>query len=172
MILCDQKKFSLVLLIAYCAMFYALPKVLKINIPLKPIITNTGTVIYPLEKFLASTFPTLCGNNTHTLLCLCYSQTNSYAFCERIKIIPPENADTLSPDVEFLFTNVPVEEALNCLETRMLVFDYTDFEIRQLLSLTWGKCVEQSIFIFNDKFCKQSDVTAVFSSVPSFLCDI
>lgn len=59
----------------------------------------------------------------------------------------------ISLDVKSLFTTIPIEVSLNCLETRMSELYYTDFEIKELLSLT-RLCVERFTLIFNDKFKK------------------
>lgn len=44
--------------------FYALPKVHRINIFVKPIITKTSIIIYPFGKFLDSSYFTSCTNKT------------------------------------------------------------------------------------------------------------
>lgn len=59
-------KLSFVPSATYCATFYTLHKVRRTNIPLRPIVSNNGTITYPVAKSLAS-FSTLCYNNTHTV---------------------------------------------------------------------------------------------------------
>lgn len=65
-----------------------------------------------------------------------------------------------------LLTNVPAEEALNCLKTRMPEFHFTVFEIRALIYLTTSS-VEQITFFFNNKFYKKSNGLAVGRSISN-----
>ena len=86
---------------AICARFYALPKIHKINNPLRPIVSNIGTATYPLSKFLASIFSPLCSTNSHTI-------KNSYDFVNKLGTLNFVKCSMLFLDVKSLFTNVPL----------------------------------------------------------------
>ena len=86
---------------AICACFYALPKIHKINNPLRPIVSNIGTATYPLSKFLASNFSPLCSTNSHTI-------KNSYDFVNKLGTLNFVKCSMLFLDVKSLFTNVPL----------------------------------------------------------------
>ena len=135
---------------AICARFYALPKIHKINNPLRPIVSNIGTATYPLSKFLASIFSPLCSNNSHTI-------KNSYDFVNKLKTLNPVNCSMLSLEVKSLFTNVPLEGPLICLEKRLHEFHNSDVEVKEFANLT-KICFSQTIFVFNDKYYKKLKV--------------
>ena len=50
---------------AVSSKFYGLPKVHKPDIPLKPIVSSTGTVIYNTAKEMAKILKPLVGMSTH-----------------------------------------------------------------------------------------------------------
>ena len=83
----------------------ALPKIHKINYPLRRIVSNTGTATYPISKFLPAVFSPLCSANFHTI--------KNYDFVNELKTLNPVNCSVLSLDVKSLFMNVPIESALN-----------------------------------------------------------
>ena len=92
-------------LFAICAHFYALPKVHKINNPLRPIVSNLGTATYPLSQFLVSIFSPLWSINIYTI-------KNSYDFVNKLKTFNPGNCLILSLDIKSLFIHVPIEGLL------------------------------------------------------------
>lgn len=103
-------------------------------------------------------------NDTHAV-------KECHDFVSRIKNISPENYCILCLDVTSLFTNVPAEEALNCLKISMRVFQYTEIEIKKILCVT-RLYVEEIAFILNDTFYKQLDGIAMDSPISKYLCDI
>ena len=60
---------------------------------------------------------------------------NSYDFVDKLKLISPSNYTMLSLDVKSLFTNVPIQGALDCLEKRLREFHYSSIEIEEILDL-------------------------------------
>ena len=117
------------LVLPFCARFYALPEVHKINNPLRSIVSNSGTATYPLSKFLASIFSLLCSTNFHTL-------KNSYDFVNKLKTLNPVNCSVLSLVIKSLLTNISVEGARSCLEKRLCEFYYSDVEVKEFFNLT------------------------------------
>ncbi|KFM72744.1 hypothetical protein X975_08034, partial [Stegodyphus mimosarum] len=124
-----QLKKSLIPPITNCARLYALPKVHKTGIPFRPIVSNIRTASYPLAKYLVSRFSPLLANNIHTV-------KSSSEVTNKLKDISILHSIMVSFDVKSLFTNVPVEGALKCLETRLWEFHFTHTEIDELVSLT------------------------------------
>ena len=57
--------------------FYALPKIHKQDIPLRPIVSFCGATLYNLSKFLISVVAPLVGNSIHHV-------TNSTVFVQEI----------------------------------------------------------------------------------------
>ena len=99
----------------------------KINNPLRRIVFNIGSATYPLSKFFASIFSPLFSTNFHTI-------KNSYDFVNKLKTVNPVNCSMLSFDVKSLFTNVPIEGALICLEKRLCEFHYSDVEVNEFVN--------------------------------------
>lgn len=90
--------------------FYAIPKIHKQNIPLRPIISNTNCITYNLSKWLADELKPLIGkiSNSHI--------TNTEHFIQKIRTYNFTNFNPVSFDVESLFTNVPVNFTIDLLE--------------------------------------------------------
>ena len=134
---------------AISARFNALPKIHKINNTLRLIVSKIDTDTYPFSKFLASIFSPLCITNSHTI-------KNSHDFVNKLRTLSPVNLSVLSLGVKSLFTNVPIEGCLNCLEKRLREFHYSDVEVKEFVNLT-KVCISQTTFVFNDIYYKQSE---------------
>ena len=130
---------------------YGLPKVHKINIPLRPIFAACGTPAYKLAKFLVPVLTPLTTND-HTV-------TNSYEFVEILKNYNNcEDMYMVSYDVESLFTNIPLYETIDiCLSSLFSscthVIGLTKDLFKKLLELS----VLNSYFIFNGKLYWQCE---------------
>jgi hypothetical protein len=82
---------------------YGLPKIHKLDIPLRPTVSSIGSPCYALAGFLHNILAPLIGNMFSFV-------RNSEHFIELIKNISFQKEDILvSFDVESLFTNIPVE---------------------------------------------------------------
>ena len=90
---------------------YGLPKTHKVGNPLRPIISNVGSVTYKLSKWLANHLSPAVG------ICSDSYIKNSHDFCEKVKSLPiPSESRLVSFDVESLFTMVPVKDTIKYLE--------------------------------------------------------
>ena len=77
----------------------------------------------------------------------------------------------LSLDVKSLFTNVPIQGGLDCLEKMLLEFHYSSIEFEEILNLV-RLCVRQTAFIFNGVFYFQNEGLGTGSLCFPLLCDI
>ena len=88
---------------------YGLPKVHKDEIPLRPIVASIGSPIHKLAKELARILSPLTGKTESFV-------KNSAEFAERIRKEPVKEGDLMvSFDITSLFTNVPVDDALQSI---------------------------------------------------------
>ena len=84
---------------------YGLPKIHKLNCPLRPIVSFINSPLYNLSKFYAKIMEPLVNQNNLSL-------KNSFEFVEKIANLNISNDDFMgSFDVVSLFTKVPVELA-------------------------------------------------------------
>ena len=102
---------------------YGLPKIHKLHIPLRPIISTIGTFNYNLAKFLVQIITPLTTNE--------YTIENSSSFAKEIcDLKPPHPVTMASFDIESLFTNVPLKETTN------LIVDNTTSSLLDVYGLT------------------------------------
>ncbi|XP_033117319.1 uncharacterized protein LOC117117198 [Anneissia japonica] len=93
--------------------FYGLPKIHKVNIPLRPIVSSIDSITYSSAKFLAEILSPLVGNSIHHVV-------NSLEFSKLIKNKRVEEDEELrSYEVTALFTSVPVDKSLEIIHTRL-----------------------------------------------------
>ena len=85
----------------YCRLphIYGLPKIHEDGIPLKPIVSNRGSVCHPLSRFLVEIISPLTGKSSSYV-------KNSAHFVERISDAPIHSNQMVSLDVVSLFTKV------------------------------------------------------------------
>ena len=96
--------------------FYGLPKVHKVNVPLRPIVSFVNSPTYNISKFLSIIIKPLMTNR--------FSVKNSIDFIDRIKDVVFEKDDILvSFYVVSLFTSVPVDCAIKCIFDLLVVDD-------------------------------------------------
>ena len=112
---------------------YGLPKIHKANTPLRPIVSYFNTFGYNLFAFLANILSSLTGNSNFTV-------TNSPHFTSIIS--SEKNQDhkiMVSFNVELLFTNIPIEGALQAalwkLESDPTLADCTTLTSAQIRDL-------------------------------------
>ena len=93
--------------------FHAIPKIHKDNIPLRPIVSNIGSVNRPLSKWISKYTSPYIGTFSPSHI------RNSLEFTSKLSELSGEVDVTrlkmVSFDVASLFTNVPVEEVLDFL---------------------------------------------------------
>ena len=106
--------------------FYGLPKVHKAGVPLRPIVSSSGSVTYNTSKELARILEPLTGRST-------FSVQNTMDFVEQIKNIKLQPQECIiSYDVKALFTSVHIKPAINII--KQLLED--DQELQHRTSMT------------------------------------
>jgi hypothetical protein len=85
---------------------YGTPKVHKADMPLRPIVSSTGSIAYGAARVVADVLAPLVGKSKHHI-------KNSRHFVDTIKSIKiPPGWKMVSYDVKSLFTCIPIDEAL------------------------------------------------------------
>ena len=141
---------------------YGLPKIHKVNNPIRPILSTIGTFNYNLAKFFVPIIEPLTVNN--------FTLQNSYDFVKEIRNINMSNKIMASFDVQSLFTNIPLNETIEIITKGLYkdspkYMDLTKTQFKELL----GIAVKESPFLFNDKLYMQTDGVAMGSCLgPSF----
>ena len=138
---------------------YGLPKIHKDGAPIRPIISAckspTDNLSWILDRIL------------HPLLCLIpILVLNSVDFISKLKTLnldwKSDNIIFIAADIESLYTNVPILEAIDsiidlCIQFNIDTYDISIEDFRKLLSL--ALC--DNYFKYNDKYYAQGDCLAM-----------
>ena len=136
---------------------YGLPKIHKANKPLRPIVSCVNTFVYDLSAFLANILSHLTGNSDFTV-------TNSAHFASIICSEKIKDHKIMSFDVESLFSNIPIEGAVQAADCTTLtpaqIADVLDFVLRS------------TYFQYNGSIYKQQEGAAMGSLVSAVLANL
>ncbi|XP_072041057.1 uncharacterized protein [Amphiura filiformis] len=92
---------------------YCTPKIHKLNTPLRPIVDYTATIGYSTSRWLADILGALVGNTQHHV-------KNSKQLSEDLAKVVIDEEDILnSHDVVSLFTNTPIDQVLDIVQSRL-----------------------------------------------------
>ena len=129
---------------------YGLPKIHKDNCPLRPIVSTIGSVNYSLSSWIAKLLTPQLNSISNCHL------TNTTDFINKIKNVNLSNSTMISFDVISLFTNVPVAECIQLLETelnnRNFNLPVSNNVFIELIKLVTNSC----FFSFNNCFYSQT----------------
>ena len=90
--------------------FYGLPKIHKLDTPLRPIVSSYGSVTYGVAKELAKILKPLVGKSPHHI-------NSTQDFMEQVRHITLVPGECFSLyDVSALFTSVPIDPALEIIK--------------------------------------------------------
>lgn len=137
--------------------------------PLRPIVRAIGSPCYRLAKMLARILSPLAGKTTSHI-------SNSTEFVKRVKETPVQGNDRMiSFDVVSLFTNVPIDGALETISTLLenddSYQDHTAIPAADICSLT-ELCLRSTYFQFQDSFYEQVEGTAMGSPLSPVVANL
>jgi uncharacterized protein (UPF0335 family) len=137
---------------------YGLPKIHKSNVPLRPIVSAVGSPTQALAKYLAWRLqPYVEQANSYV--------KNSEDFITKILNVDVERDDILvSFDVVSLFTNIPVQEAIDIINNKL---DLPD-DIIDLIS----HCLNNTFFQYEGQIYKQTKGTPMGSPLSPVVANI
>ncbi|CAF1389693.1 unnamed protein product [Adineta ricciae] len=152
------------------SVFYGLPKAHKAGYPIRPIISTIGSYQYQLSKYLAKAIRDARPQAPSYI-------KDSFEFVKKIKEIMLEKNKTYvkcSFDVESLYTNVPVKEAIE------ITLDYM-YKPRKLTNVPFNReqmkkllylSVTDAPFRFQNKIYKQIDGVAMGNPLAPIIADL
>ena len=149
--------------------FYGLPKIQKTSTPLRPIISNKGSVTYGVAKVLAEILKLLVDKSPH------HTQSNK-DFVDKVRKVTLQSGELLcSYHVTALFNSVPVDPALNIikdlLEQDSTLHDRTVLSVQNIIE-SLGFCLLNTYFLFQNKFYEQVEGAAVGSPVSPIVANL
>ena len=127
------------------------------DLPIRPIMSNIGNLLYQLTKYLAKLLSPLSKSE--------YTVDNNVEFINNIKSEKvPTGHSFISFDVKSLFTNVPLDYTINIILRRIyddneLCTNISKKEMEELLLL----CTKNAHFTFNNEIYQQCDGVAMGS---------
>ena len=148
------------------AKLYGLPKLHKPNVPMRPIVSFSGSPTYELSKYLTTILKPLTDESRHKL-------QSTETFIDAIKTAQvPDDHELVSFDVKSLFTSIPLQLALDCTETAIsnstLQLPLLTNDLMDLLNL----CLTSTYFQYNGQHYKQLHGTAMGSPVSVVVAEI
>ena len=152
------------------SVFYGLPKVHKTGYPIRPIISTIGSFQYELSKYLARAIRKASPPANSYI-------KDSFEFVNKIKntVLNKEKSYIMcSFDVESLYTNVPVYEAIDATLDHMfkpskrIDLPFNRDQMKKLLEMS----VCNAPFRFQDRNFRQIDGVAMGSPLAPILADL
>ena len=148
---------------------YGLPKIHKTQVPMRPIVSCIGSPTYNLAKYITTLISPLTGRTPSYI-------KNSQHFVKIAKDILLRPSEVMvSFDIKSLFTNVPVEEALQVVNKRLCedetLPERTPLESQQVTHLL-ELCLKTTYFSFRGEFYQQKDGAAMGSPVSPVVANI
>lgn len=138
---------------------YFLPKIHKIGVPLRPIVSNIGAPTYKLAKYCASALTKVVGNSE-------YHTKDSWSFAESIRGRElPVDHKLISLDVTSLFTNIPVDLAPQYVDERWGEIGAHTLLPKDDFIKGVKLCLESTYFVHNNQFYQQIEGVAIGSPI-------
>lgn len=151
----------------YAPVLRGLPKVHKDNMPIRPLVNYTSAPAYRTAKKLDN----IIRNNIN--LNPSHSLKNSLELVDNIRNVPINpGQNIMSLDVDNMYTNIPVDEAIETLKIRLKENNsLNDVKINEVCNLA-KLITKQNYFQFNDKYYIQREGLAMGSPLSSILAEI
>ena len=114
-------------------LFYALIKTHKLGNPIRPIVSFIGSPSYNIAKFLSNLLTPSTNKSVHKL-------KNSFSAKEKLRLISiPDHYSLVSFEVKALFTSIPINYAILCvnefLNCHKYIYDKTQLNSSKILKL-------------------------------------
>ena len=149
--------------------FYGLPKIHKLGMPLRPIVSSIGTVTYQTSKEVARIIKPLVGRSPHHV-------KNTHDFIDQIKGLHfGQDQCMMSYDEKALFTSVPTTKVIiiikQLLDQDQELQQRTSLSIENILSLL-EFCITSTYFSFQGKFYEQLEGAAMGSPLSPIVANL
>ena len=149
--------------------FYGLPKIHKLDTPLRPIVSSCGSVIYGVAKELAKILKPLVGKSPNHI-------NSTQDFVEQVRHITLVPGECLSSyDVSALFTLVPIDPALKIIKDLLVkdptLKDRTVIGVDDIILLL-EFCLKNTYFSFQGQFFEQVEGAAMGSPVSPIVANL
>ena len=150
---------------------YGLPKIHKPGVPLRPILSMTGSPQYEVSKWLCKVLQPVCKRyNTHCV-------KDSFEFINLLRNDKlPSDGHMCSFNIVSLFTNVPLEETIQICAEALYQNGVLEPVICSLSERSFCKLLRMvtlgAEFSFNDIMYKQVDGVAMGSPLGPILANI
>ena len=149
--------------------FYGLPKIHKVGVPLRPIVSSRNAVSYETAKQLARILKPLVGKSS-------YNVQNTSDFVQQLRNIQLQQQECIiSYDVKALFTSVPIEPAIEIIKKQL----EDDKELQQRTSMTVNHiicllefCLKNTYFIFQGRYYEQVEGAAMGSPISPIVANL
>lgn len=148
------------------ANIYFLIKNHKNNTPLRPIVNTRSSMGYTAAKYVTSLLTQVRDEGSK------YNVLNSRQACEKLKqtnILPDEKF--YSFDIVSMFTNIPVERAINSVKKRQKALGINDETLHLIIDIITFVCVKSTEMAFNNSIFKQIRGLRMGSSLSPILAD-
>ena len=148
---------------------YSLPKVHKIDCPVRPILSAIGTYNYNPTKFLVPILQPLTSNQ--------FTVKDSLSFVNEISWLPNHSYFMASFDATSLFTNLPLDESIDlCVNQLFLNRDIIEHNGYKFDKPNFHKllmfAVKDNHFVFDGKLYDQIDGVAMGSPLGPFMANL
>lgn len=147
------------------ATLYALPKIHKNPISMRPICSNVNVPNEHLAKYLVETlknYPIDFG----------YNVKNTFELVDKIKEIKLKRGEILgSFDIVNMYPNIPADEAITIMEKHLIQKNAPNHIVKTCVAIA-KLCMEQNFFQFRGKYYKQTFGLSMGSKISPFLANI
>jgi hypothetical protein len=139
-------------------------KLRKIDIPIHPVINNRTAPAYELARYLTTTLDQNISLNNY------FNVTNSTNLAnELMKLEKQENHRMISFDIKDLYVNIPIDETLNIIKTKLLQNNNIQITY-QMLSLL-KVILSQNYFMFQQKIYQPAQGISMGSPISSLIAE-
>ena len=145
---------------------YGLPKIHKSGVPMRPILSTSGSYNYQSSKFLVDLLSPIIDSS--------YTVKDSFDFVSEITKFKNENYVMASFDVKSLFTNIPLQETCDIIMQKLFPSNSSKYKSFDKLNFKkfLDNCIKNNFFLFDQKLYFQKDGTPMGGCASSTLADI